>query len=112
MDKLTISQADIARHLSKENATVSRWIKYDRIPSADYSQKIADFLGVELRHLLTGVDPEADPLVQRIKNDDNLREMLTKIVGVDKKYWKKINHAISMAIELCVDDEDKKERAG
>ncbi len=107
-----ITQVDIGNHLRKEKSTINHWIKYDRIPPANFAQGIADLLEVELRYLITGIDSEADTILQRVKNDNSLREILTKIIKVDKKYWVKIRQAIDMAIALCVDDEDKKERIG
>jgi len=49
-----ITQVDIARTLGKEKSTVNHWIKFDRIPPADYALKIADLLGVDLRYLVEG----------------------------------------------------------
>lgn len=52
------SQVDLASALNKHKGTINNWIKYDRIPPADYALKIADFLGEDLRYLITGERPE------------------------------------------------------
>ncbi len=49
-----ITQVDIAKTLDKDKSTINHWIKFDRIPPADYALKIADYLGEDLRYLITG----------------------------------------------------------
>jgi len=53
-----ITQVDISKALGKEKSTINHWIKFDRIPPANYALQIADYLGEDLRYLLTGKDSD------------------------------------------------------
>ena len=43
---------DIAKHLSKSEETVSRWVNNHRQPSVNDLNEIAEFLRVDIRELL------------------------------------------------------------
>lgn len=74
-----ISQVDIGNLVHKSKGTVNSWIKRDTIPPADYALKIADFLGEDLRYLLTGKqlkdeyyyeNKELKPVIDLLSNEN------------------------------------------
>lgn len=82
-----ISQVDISKVLGKEKSTINHWIKYDRIPSADYALQIADYLGQDLRYLITGVTPGESQLYYK---NTNIKPIVDLLDGLD-------NDSIEMA---------------
>ena len=66
MEQQGFTQVDISNAISRPRNTVHNWIKFDRIPPADYALKIADFLGEDLRYLLTG--ERSEEVVFQYKN--------------------------------------------
>ena len=56
MDRKGISRSDIYRHTGLAENAFSTWTKRKTIPRADVLLKIADYLGVSVQWLLTGVD--------------------------------------------------------
>lgn len=63
-----ITQKDIDRYLGKGEGSVHKWIKRDTIPPADYALKIADYLGEDLRYLITGKRSEDTVFYYRNKD--------------------------------------------
>ena len=63
-----ITQVDIGNIFNKSKGTVNSWIKRDTIPPADYALKIADFLGEDLRYLITG--KRSEEVVFHYRNKD------------------------------------------
>lgn len=53
------SQSDLANSIGLKKSTISMWITRDSVPAADVAQRVADFLGVPLRYLLTGEREDA-----------------------------------------------------
>ena len=68
MDDKGLRQVDVARAVGCSKGTVFNWIKRDTLPQADYALKIADYLGVTVRYLVTGerAENELSPLEQRL----------------------------------------------
>jgi len=54
MHKKGIRQADLVRLTGKAKGTVWNWVERKTIPQADDAVKIADYLGVSVRYLVTG----------------------------------------------------------
>lgn len=54
MQKKGIRQADLVRLTGKAKGTVWNWVERKTIPQADDAVKIADYLGVSVRYLVTG----------------------------------------------------------
>lgn len=52
------SQSDLADSIGIKKSTISMWITRDSVPAADVAQKVADYLNVPLRYLLTGEGKE------------------------------------------------------
>ena len=52
MHEKHLSQIDLSKQINKPRNTIHNWIKFDRIPPADFALKIADILNIELRILL------------------------------------------------------------
>lgn len=52
------SQKELADFLGTKSSTVRSWITRDSVPAADVAQKVADYLNVPLRYLLTGEGKE------------------------------------------------------
>ena len=65
-----ISQTKLADAIGKHKTTINNWIKYDRIPPADFAIKIADFLKTDLRFIVTNenANDEINELVFLKKN--------------------------------------------
>ena len=61
MEEQKFRQADVARALGVSRTTVFNWISRDTLPQVDNALKIADFLGVSVRYLVTGLDEEQLP---------------------------------------------------
>jgi transcriptional regulator with XRE-family HTH domain len=96
-----INQADIAKLLNKEKSVVSQWIKYDRIPSAEYALKIADLLEVDIRYLVTGKEqPDYSEDLQLINNNPDLKAVLDLIKHRNKGDLKYIRAAIEACVAL------------
>ena len=68
MDDKGVKQIDLARLTGKNKSSVSDWIKHGVLPKADDAVKIADYLGVTVRYLVTGerAENELSPLEQRL----------------------------------------------
>ena len=67
-----ISQKDLAEFVCIRRPTISDWKKNGSIPAGDICFRIADFLGVDCRWLVTGESPLEDTLspVQKKLLDD------------------------------------------
>lgn len=61
MNEKNIKQKDIARITGKSTSCTSAWVCRDTIPQADDALKIADYLGVSLRYLITGETKTESP---------------------------------------------------
>ena len=73
MGRKNISQVKIADTVGKNKTTINKWIKYDRIPPADYAIKIADLLKVELRYFLTGEETGEDLISNNLQNSPKIK---------------------------------------
>lgn len=52
------TQTELANHLGLKKGAITAWIARDSVPAADVAQKVADYLNVPLRYLLTGEGKE------------------------------------------------------
>lgn len=69
MEAKKIKQMDLVRATGKTNAAVNDWVKKGVMPRADDALKIADYLGVSLRYLITGeteTEPNYSPAMRRL----------------------------------------------
>ncbi len=68
MEEKGLKQVDLVRGVGCSKGTVHAWIKRDTLPPADRAVKIADYLGVTVRYLVTGErsEDELSPLEQRL----------------------------------------------
>ncbi len=82
MQNKNISQVNLANAIGKQKTTINTWIKNDRIPSADYAIKIADFLNTDLNYLVTDKHQE-----------DEIQE-----INILKKNWN-TNKDLSLAVK-------------
>ena len=83
MDQKKIKPADLARLTGKNKSSVSDWINKGIIPRADDAVKIADLLGVSVRHLVTGEnDAELSALEKELLEEcEGLSDpMLLKVI--------------------------------
>lgn len=112
MNQKSITQADIARYVGKPKGTINRWYNDDIVPPANYAIQIADILGVNLRYLITGKDSAADPVVETVAADQDLRDLFNKIMSLEKKHWHKLSGALDIAIKMCVEEHEEKKRVG
>jgi len=86
-----ITQVDISKALGKEKSTINHWIKFDRIPPANFALQLADYLGEDLRYLLTGkqtdkfnfirTNPDLNTVVDLLK-DKKPRVLEMALVGI------------------------------
>jgi transcriptional regulator with XRE-family HTH domain len=52
------SQKAVAEYAGITGASLSEWKKEGTIPRADVALRIAEFLGVSVEYLITGVEPD------------------------------------------------------
>jgi transcriptional regulator with XRE-family HTH domain len=55
------SQKAVAEYAGITGASLSEWKKEGTIPRADVALRIAEFLGVSVEYLITGVEPAGKP---------------------------------------------------
>lgn len=55
-----LRMADIARLAGIPRSTISNWIRWNRYPSVDNAEKIADIMGVSVEWLVKGIDVYED----------------------------------------------------
>ncbi len=99
-----ISQVELASALNKHKGTINNWIKYDRIPPADYALKIADFLGEDLRYLITG--ERSDEVVFQYKNS-RIRPIVDLLEDKPDDIINQVHRGV-VAILAAIGFEDKK----
>ena len=96
LDAKRITHLELANAVGVGNAAVSTWKRNDRIPRADDLFKIADYLEVSPKWLLTGEqDEEIEIEVQRLLKNDRLMSMMNRL---SKANWEQMK-----AIEAVVD---------
>ena len=83
MSEKQITQVELAKSLNKEKSTINHWIKYDRVPPANYALQIADFLGEDLRYLLTGEKTESYEFIER---NEYLKAIIDLLKDKDTKF--------------------------
>lgn len=68
MKERGVRQVDLTHAVGCSKGTVNAWIKRDTLPQAESAVKIADYLGVTVRYLVTGErsEDELSPLEQRL----------------------------------------------
>lgn len=59
-----LTQTGLARSIGIEVRTFQDWVYSKKLPDTESAKKIADFLGVSLDYLLTGVKTEDTELIQ------------------------------------------------
>ena len=99
------SQVDLASALNKHKGTINNWIKYDRIPPADFALKIADFLGEDLRYLITG--ERSDDVVFQYKNG-KIRPIVEMLEDKPDEIIEKVYLGAKIVLATSGDTEDKK----
>ncbi|PKL28916.1 MAG: hypothetical protein CVV46_03695 [Spirochaetae bacterium HGW-Spirochaetae-2] len=88
LDQMAVSQNELARAIGASSAQVSAWVTNNRIPRADATLKIADYLGVSVRWLLTG-EPEKPGLtpqqsLEGVMMDNGLLAVIKRLKDADK----------------------------
>lgn len=53
-------QSDLCRAIDVTTSKMTNWIRFDRIPTADYAVKIGTALGVSVEWLVTGEELDLD----------------------------------------------------
>ena len=76
------TRADMARAINSSSAQISMWMNHDRIPKADDMLKIADYLGVSIRFLLTG---EISSIEEASEGYIKIADRELKIVELSKR---------------------------
>ena len=71
-----LTQTGIARTLDIEVRTFQDWVYSKKLPDTESAKKIADFLGVSLDYLLTGVKSDSEPLSD---NDKKLLDLYHRV---------------------------------
>lgn len=98
MTEKNIKQKDLARITGKSTSGVSSWLCRDTIPQADDALKIADYLGVSLRYLITGETspkPVYSPAMRRLISvaeeleEEDIISLLEFVEILKKNEWRK-----------------------
>jgi transcriptional regulator with XRE-family HTH domain len=88
LDEMGKSQNELARVIGVSSAQASAWVVNDRIPRADDCLKIADYLGVSVRWLLTGEEEEPgvtpEQSLAKVVYDHSLLSIMRRLGGADK----------------------------
>lgn len=95
-----VKAADVTRATGVSSTVFSEWKKGKSTPKADKRKKIAEYFGVSLEYLDTGIEPEIDYLYTD-GNSDLLIEITMKLKN-DKAF------AERMARYMRLSDEGKK----
>ncbi len=109
MEEKKISQIDLSKSIRRPRNTIHNWIKYDRIPPADYAIKIADLLKVELRYLLTGENTGEDLILNNLQNSPKIK-FLAELALQLPDY--RIDDLLKFSKGWLEDMENSKESAG
>lgn len=80
MDFLQVSKAELSRAIEVPDPTVRSWFTKDSIPAADTALKIADFLNVSLKYLVTGEKDESKK--SKIELSDFEKNLLREAAGL------------------------------
>lgn len=86
-----IKQADLVRLTGRAKSTIWNWLERKTIPAADDALKIADYLGVSVRLLVTGEDEDMPFKLREIielcrgLGDDELDTVRRMLQGLRKE---------------------------
>lgn len=91
LKRLHIPKWKFYEDLGLANNTSTNWSKRGTVPSADVALRIADYLGVSVRYLVTGDDSEIPIRIREIVelcrslDDTELNTVLNMLRGLQKR---------------------------
>lgn len=91
LKKLHISKGKFYEDLGLANNTSTNWSKRGTVPSADVALRIADYLGVSVRYLITGEDNEIPIRIREVVelcrelDDKELETVCSMLRGLQKR---------------------------
>ena len=96
-----VKAADVTRATGISSTVFSEWKKGKSTPKADKRKKIADYFGVSLEYLDTGIEPQIDYLY----TDENV-EFLIEISRKSKSDLNRIKKLLEYYYKLSDADKD------
>lgn len=111
-----VKAADVTRATGVSSTVFSEWKKGKSTPKADKRKKIAEYFGVSLEYLDTGIEPEIDYLytdenadflveVTKMAKDQEFVERMMKYMSLMKENKKSVDDMI----DYMYDKENPKE---
>lgn len=101
IDKLLIEKglrrADICRATGISDSTIRTWITRDASPSVEAALKVAQFFGVTVEYLVTGINPQDAPKMFLSSDEEEIIEIYR---ALDKRGKGELMQ-ISQVLELC-----------
>lgn len=82
-----VNAATVARETGISPTTLSEWKNGRSTPKQDKLQKIADYFGISLDYLVTGLEPEQKEKPSALSEELNKNEIVIR--GRDGRYVKK-----------------------
>lgn len=67
-----LRRADLCRAINISDSTIRTWITRGACPSAELALKVAQFFGVSVEYLLTGVNPGEVPNLYLDKSEEEI----------------------------------------
>jgi transcriptional regulator with XRE-family HTH domain len=97
-----LTQKELAEKINVTKLTISRWERGERVPKSDKAQKLADFFGVSIAHLLGYDDNDFEKQIRIDTLNDIINKMHTAHVSLLEKTDKEAFWAGFEAAELIV----------
>lgn len=97
-----LTQQELAEKINVTKLTISRWERGERVPKSDKAQKLADFFGVSIAHLLAYDDNDFEKQIRIDVLNNLIYKMHTTYVSLLEKTDKEAFWAGFEAAELIV----------